>query len=145
LKITVEIPGISNSERNHFIGILRSFFVVIEEILTRKRKASYLIHFFFERLEKDERRKFIFILIKIISSLTIRKTEISSKGIKITSSISGEIPQNYHNIISSFKGVSKIPKSSLQCPQGSGHTPKDGDVSEIIKKEILDVINSKRK
>jgi hypothetical protein len=140
MKITIDIPQIPSNQTDHWNGVLLSFFNVVEEILHRKRRASFLIHFFQERLEKSERKKFLLILSKIISqqSKTINKKQFQ----EIRGSMdSDEIPGVFKEKISFFqRGVSELARVPHQGPK-AGPTPQGKSFSNLIAEEIFKCVN----
>lgn len=136
MKIIIDIPSIPKSKSEHYEGILFSFFAAIDDILRKKRKGSYLIHFFLERLEKSERRELLLIFSKIMSQL--QKAKNKENPHKITSSLEeGSLPNKFHKIIKSYQiGVSKNANSSHQDPNARS-TPNFSEViANYIVKEV---------
>lgn len=75
----------SRLEDEEIVGLLTSFFDVIEQIHDRERKASYYTHFYQERLNKNDRIVISRFLNYVISSLTkensnFKKNNPSSSG-----------------------------------------------------------------
>lgn len=133
MKIIIDIPSIPKSKSEHYEGILISFFSVIDDILRKKRRGSYLIHFFLERLKKGEQKELLIILSKMMSQL--QKGKKTEKQHSITSSLASEsLPSKFLNTIKAYqRGVSKKATSSLQDPKARS-TP---DYSEIISDFIV--------
>jgi hypothetical protein len=59
-------------------GILVSLFEAVIDVGNRRRKASYITHFFQERLDRSERRNLIMILANFQKSLLRDNTKISA-------------------------------------------------------------------
>lgn len=71
LRLQIREPSGIQSE--NLKGILLSLFTTIEEVITRQRKGSYLVHFYQERLNKSERRILISVLNQLQSQLIEEK------------------------------------------------------------------------
>lgn len=139
MKISISIPEISDREAEHWEGILRSFFNTVEEVLAKKRKASYLTHFFTERLKKGERREFLRILAKIILQLK-RKPVGPSQVLASTADL--VIPTKFHRVIQSFqREVSSTTTSTHQSHKARETSQKGEDVTQLISEAIIE--NSK--
>lgn len=119
-----EIQGIPKKQEKHWKGILLSFFTTIEEVLSKRRKASYLTHFFQERLDKGERREFLRILAKLNLQLVKETQEIQTNVLASTEN--SKIPIRYQKIFNTFKdGVSESATTPRQSPkQGKLHKKK---------------------
>lgn len=61
-EITLKVKLPLKEDVKHSKGILLSFFTAFEEFTEGRRKLSYLHHFYRERLNKKERRLFLFLL-----------------------------------------------------------------------------------
>lgn len=60
LKLNIKIPtGVKPKE---VCGQLVSLLSAVEEVGTKSRKASYIVHFFQERLNRKERRELIMVI-----------------------------------------------------------------------------------
>jgi hypothetical protein len=137
MKITIDIPQIPSNQTDHWNGVLLSFFNIVEEILLRKRRASYLIHFFQERLEKDERRRFLLILGKI--TLQLSKKVNKKQFQEIRGSVdSDEIPSVLMLKFNFFqRGVSELAKVPHQGPKAGPTPDKVRSLSNIITEEVF--------
>jgi hypothetical protein len=137
MKISIDIPQIPKSQNDHWNGVLISFFNVVEEILQRKRKSSYLIHFFQEKLKKDERRKFLLILNKI--NLQLSKKEDKKQFHRIKGSTEEvEIPGEYLEKFHFFqRGVSELATVPHRDPKAGSTPSRDEEFSNIIAEEVI--------
>jgi menaquinone-dependent protoporphyrinogen IX oxidase len=139
MKISINIPEISDREAEHWEGILRSFFNTVEEVLAKKRKASYLTHFFTEKLKKGERREFLRILAKII--LQLKRKPVGPPQV-LASATDLVIPTKYHRVIQSFqREVSSTTTSTHQSPKVRDTSHEGEDVTQLISEAIIE--NSK--
>jgi SRSO17 transposase len=144
MRIILDLPVSGTKQIEHWNGIFCSFFETVEEILSKKRRASYLTHFFLERLEKGERQEFLKCLSKVIPQLHQKSKENQTKVLASTQN--GQDLEVLHNIIKSFRqGVSKSATISHQSLNGMGDSSRKGDeISKIIEEEILNVIKSRQ-
>jgi hypothetical protein len=79
LRLQINVPTGSNSDSIR--GQLLSLLNAIEEVGTRKRKGSFIVHFFQERLDKRERRILLSILNQLQNQL-LKKDESINEGSK---------------------------------------------------------------
>jgi hypothetical protein len=103
MKFSIEIPVQDQKGIIHWSGILTSFFNTIEEILIGKKRSSSLIHFYRERLDSNEKRKFLLIFSKIILQLQKAEERILPKNESFSSS--SEVPERIQKLIQSFKNL----------------------------------------
>lgn len=135
MRITLNIPTVPKNKEDHWRGILVSLFGAIEDILAKKRRGSYLIHFFQERLDRTEKREFRRIIAKIIPQLSKRR----EGNVAMTASSKGQrIPKEYEDILNFFRtrGVSIHANVSHQASKADT-TPKELEVSTLVEEAIL--------
>lgn len=77
MKIKMESILPQNTKSEKMSGILVSLFEAVIEVGNRRRKASYITHFFQERLDRGERRNLNMILANFQKSL-LRDTKNSA-------------------------------------------------------------------
>jgi hypothetical protein len=116
MKFTINISSIPEGKKDHWEGIFVSFIQVIEDIFLKKRKGSYLLHFYLERLDKNERRTFLMILEKIIVSLT-KRSKTSQHHKMISGVFEDEMPLEFQKIFKQFSSrVSDPARDPHQVP-----------------------------
>jgi hypothetical protein len=76
IKLAVRVPG--NQSEKDIRGKLVSLFDAVIEVSLMKRRASYIVHFWRERLTKSEQRNLLLILSDFIKQIQIDKHESSS-------------------------------------------------------------------
>jgi predicted glycosyltransferase len=121
MKFNVSVPGIPKRREDHLRGVLVSILDVTDQILDRKRKTSYLVHFLEERLTKNERKELSSFLKKLISSLQVTSRP---KEVQISGSFSGE--QKYFHRFSTFGRISNPATDSHQSPEAGEILPSSG-------------------
>lgn len=68
--LTLKVPTISGLKPDQVEGILLSFLSAAIDVFDGKRKTTYLIHFYRERLDRNERKKLTLILEHLCKQLT---------------------------------------------------------------------------
>lgn len=132
--------NINPEEKRRINGFLLTLFDGIESILKKRRKATYLVHLFEERLSKNEQRVVLRLLNGIID-------QISSKdviGAPITAKIPKEdkIPNELDRLIKSFQTVSSSAKKIRQ--DSKAEPTVGGENSKVILAGILGVLAKRR-
>jgi hypothetical protein len=129
MKIQISIPGIPKKREDHLKGVLVSLLDVTDQILDRRKKTSYLVHFLEERLTKNERREFSNFLKRVIGSL--HRTGTPTKA-----QLSGNSPEEkklFHRFFS-FGRISESATIPRQPSKAEGILQgEDGFITKRIK------------
>lgn len=70
MSLTLKVKTTSDRESEKIRGQLISLLSAIEDVGTRRRRASYIVHFFQERLDRKERRALLRVLAQLITQLS---------------------------------------------------------------------------
>jgi len=130
MKINLNIPGINADREPHLTGLFLSCLSNLKDVLDKKKKASSIIHFVEERLNKLEKREFSKFLQKVIEALDSDKKD----EIRETDSPSPRIPKDLNRIFDLFSNrVSRPARVSHQIPYKAGMT-RTGEILERLSK-----------
>lgn len=98
INLKIQVPSDSNEEAIR--GILTSIIMGNTDILLKKRKGSYLNHFYFERLNRKEKRWTLNVLDQMSKKLFPKS---GSQSITATANKSLEEPKIQGRFLSFFK------------------------------------------
>lgn len=101
MKIKMEFPLPHNAKSEEVRGILVSLFEAVIEVGNRRRKASYITHFFQERLDRGERRNLSMILANLQKSLL---SETKTSQLKESKVEENEIPTRVQILLKRMGG-----------------------------------------
>lgn len=121
--ITFKIK-IEKKKEKEISGMLLSFFTCIEEIVRKKRKASYIVHFWQERLTKSERKDLLNVILQF-QEILVQSQERQLQEDSNLKSIN-EIPKEFQIVLRTFSlwgGVSKPARVSHQEPKAGSTSP----------------------
>lgn len=101
--ITFKIKVPHDMNESQFKGMFLSFITAVEDVALKRRKATYIQHFFRERLDRREKRTLRSSLGQIINQLQEKKSKILNKE---TANLSGtKIPKEFLSILETFQSV----------------------------------------
>jgi len=81
--LNLKVPTVTGMKPEQVNGLLLSYLTAVAEVTEGHRKASFLSHFYKERLNRFERKKLILVLNHLISQLA----EQGSKKVHLLSSV----------------------------------------------------------
>lgn len=118
-KINLRIDVPKGMSEDQVRGIMVSLISVVAEVGAKKRKSSYVHHFFQERLDRGERRNIQIFLSLLQTQFQKRKIHFDSNMITAEFHKENEIPEKFTRIFNSFqifkkKDVSNPTNDSLQ-------------------------------
>jgi hypothetical protein len=128
--LTLNVPQIPNSKEEHYKGICVSFFNEIEEILFGRKKATSIVHFVRERLNKEEQQDFAFLIKGIIRSLG-GKTSTSVPQVRIRENL--EVPTHLQKIFQNFQ-VSSSARTTRQIPEAGITFPGETILGSLLRR-----------
>jgi len=125
MNITLEFNNsyLQRKDPEHLKGLLLSFLDVLDDILLRRRNATYLVQFYQERLDKNERKMLQIFFEKNIERLSRRKNLDPSVSESLDLEDS-KLPLEYQEILEFFK------KSVVSVQTTGPHqSPKVGETT----------------
>lgn len=131
MKLNLKLPGRLQNREGHLRGTLISTLNVLDEILLRKRKATYLLHFVEERLDKSERKEFSIFLKLLIQELQREGSRGKTRLGEANSPGSIELLR----VINSFgeRGISERATALRQLPEAGSIPSRAGIVLKVIE------------
>jgi hypothetical protein len=132
--LTLNVPQIPNSKEEHYKGIGISFFNEIEEILFGRKKATSIVHFVRERLNKEEQQDFAFLIKGIIRSLG---GEFSANVSQIRIRENAKVPTHLQKIFKNFQ-VSSSARTTRQIPEAGITFPGETILGSILRRSHSD-------
>jgi len=109
MNITLEFNNsyLQRKDPEHLKGLLLSFLDVLDDILLRRRNATYLVQFYQERLDKNERKMLQIFFEKNIERLSRRKNLDPSVSESLDLEDS-KLPLEYQEILEFFKKIGRF-------------------------------------
>jgi histidinol phosphatase-like PHP family hydrolase len=105
MRISISIPSIPEVRNDHLLGVLSSLLDSTDQVLGKRKRASFIIHFIEERLNKVERKEFSNFIKKLIVEL--KRNESISK-VESFSQEEVENSKEFFSRINSFGSFSKL-------------------------------------
>jgi Na+/phosphate symporter len=138
VKVNPEVKG-------HFDGFLLSLFDGFEAVLRKRRKATYLVHLFEERLTKNEQRIVLQIFDSIIAQILSTLDKKSKKSIHASNSQEAPLPSEIDRLIKTFQAVSSSATTTHQSSfpktvrAAENTVDKGEEISQIVRANVLGI------
>lgn len=99
--LNLRIPRLSGMKDEQVNGLLLSFLSAVTEVTEGKRRASYLSHFYRERLNRFEKKKLLLLLETLISQLS--KEQRGDHELVASSNWTPGLPKEFSKYFQFFK------------------------------------------
>lgn len=100
--LRIKIPTGMNEEQTR--GILLSLISSLDEVSCRRRKGSFISHFFQERLDRKERRSIRFLFSQLQDQLR-KERRSKAQIVSSSSNLESKIPLKFQKIIKTFQNL----------------------------------------